>query len=242
VAANPTNYGKPWRLNCVEALAACFYICGHGDWAEDILSTFSYGPSFLDINEEVLERYATCETDEEVKRVEEEWLAKIEKEYTDRRADRTANGEDHLLGDAASEDVDKEGGADGDEEDSGSRDPYELPPESDNEEEMAELRRRVLQSKPFSSKDESDERRQPEKVARPPSPRPSAQRQDSDDKDRNDDDDEASGSDVDDGLDDDFDNVMKRGPVTDRIGIAAKQQARARDQEAKIKFGSSASR
>src|SRR5690242_21098902 len=40
VAANPTNYGKPWRLNCVEALAACFYICGHPDWAEDILATF----------------------------------------------------------------------------------------------------------------------------------------------------------------------------------------------------------
>lgn len=252
IAANPTNYGRPWRLNCVEALAACFFICGRRDWAEEVLSTFSYGRAFLDINDAVLKRYAACKDAEEVKRAEEAWLEKIEKEYVQDRAEREEKKEDAWRGgnvnrrviDESDEDDEdeeddgdeKEGlgdaslkhASDGqddseDEDEEQDRDPYGLPPSdsSDDEEEMAELRRRVLQSKPFANPkitadDDDDKRQQPERIART-EPAPAE------------DSDAESASDVADD-DDDFDNIINATPITDRAGITAKQRQRAQDQ------------
>lgn len=93
VAANATNYGRPWRLNCAEALAAAFVICGHKDWAESVLQHFSYGKPFLEINRELLERYAGCEDEEGVKKCEEEWLRQIEREYKESR-EEDVDGDD----------------------------------------------------------------------------------------------------------------------------------------------------
>ncbi len=53
MATNPTNYGKPWRLNCVEALAAAFYITGFDEYAEKLLDGFGWGASFYKVNEYV---------------------------------------------------------------------------------------------------------------------------------------------------------------------------------------------
>lgn len=50
VAANPVNYGKPFKLNCVEALAASFYICGLDEYGDQLLSKFSWGHSFFNLN------------------------------------------------------------------------------------------------------------------------------------------------------------------------------------------------
>lgn len=51
IATNQTNYGKPWRLNCVEALAAAFYITGFDLYAERLLGGFGWGGSFWKVNQ-----------------------------------------------------------------------------------------------------------------------------------------------------------------------------------------------
>ncbi|OUM55774.1 hypothetical protein BVG19_g5369 [[Candida] boidinii] len=85
VAANPVNYGRPMRLNCVEALAACFAIVGHDDWARELLKNFSWGLTFLDINEELLKMYQDCDTAESVLEAEAKWLESLEQEKQDRK-------------------------------------------------------------------------------------------------------------------------------------------------------------
>ena len=80
VAANPVNYGKPSKLNCVEALAATFYICGYPDTAALYMSQFSWGPAFIDLNRELLDKYSACSSSEEVIRVQTEHLETMEQE------------------------------------------------------------------------------------------------------------------------------------------------------------------
>ncbi|CAI6338898.1 unnamed protein product [Periconia digitata] len=256
VAANPTNYGKPWRLNCVEAIAATYYICGHPDWAEDILASFSYGEAFLDINAALLKRYSNCENEEQIKKAEEKWLAKLEKEYNDSREEKEDGGDDDAwaggnmnrrqIDFSSDEDDDSdEDGEAGDGEDDGEQqdalakqNPYNLPESSDDEEEMAELRRRVLASKPFANPnskadDDNDDndsddddtknidskkplKRLP-KTETPPQPHTGKKTADGEDTD--------SDGDIDDvDNDEEFDSFMAAQPTTDRTGIAGKQR------------------
>lgn len=246
VAANPTNYGKPWRLNCVEALAATYYICGHPEWAEDILASFSYGEAFLDINAALLKRYSNCENEEQIKKAEEKWMAKLEKEYNDSREEKEGGGEDDawaggnmnrrqidFSSDEEDEDEDAENSGDEDGEPSASnnQNPYDLPPDSDDEEEMAELRRRVLASKPFANPnssalkapDASDNDSDPDTDAKKPPQRIAPPPSNADAKAPANNAEDSDGG-VDDGDDDDFDNFMAAQPTTDRTGIAGKQR------------------
>lgn len=80
VAANPVNYGKPCKLNCVEALAASFYIVGYKDLASYYLSKFSWGSSFIDINKELLDKYSECSNGEEVLEIQNKYLETLKKE------------------------------------------------------------------------------------------------------------------------------------------------------------------
>ncbi len=66
IAANPTNFGKPQRLSSAEALAASLHILGEAEHAKRIMGRFKWGPTFIDINRERLDEYASCETSGEV--------------------------------------------------------------------------------------------------------------------------------------------------------------------------------
>ncbi|WOO83933.1 Ribosome biogenesis protein TSR3 [Vanrija pseudolonga] len=97
IATNPVNYGKPWRLNCVEALAAGFYITGHADWAEILLSKFSWGHAFYKMNGPLIERYRTCHTHEEVEAMQELIQQERQDEYDRAKAEKAANEGGDLL-------------------------------------------------------------------------------------------------------------------------------------------------
>lgn len=243
VAANPTNYGRPWRLNCVEALASCYYICGHPEWAESILSTFSYGEAFLEINNALLKRYMACENEAEIKKAEEVWLAKIEREYATQRAEKEDGlEEDEWAGgnmnrrpiDDSDDDDDGDGDGESDDGDGegalGAQTAYSMPELSDDEDEMAELRRRVLASKPFTNpgkkdvEDEDDDedqdqdgKRAPTRIPRTEPAPPKLQEKHEDDSDLLDNDEENG----------EFDSFMAAQPTTDRTGISSKQRQKA---------------
>ncbi len=51
VAANPTNYGKWEKLSSVEALAAALFITKFFDYGNLILSKFSWGKQFKELNQ-----------------------------------------------------------------------------------------------------------------------------------------------------------------------------------------------
>lgn len=85
VAANPTNYGKPLRLSCAEALAAGLFIMGFAQAARDVLAKFKWGHAFWQVNQTVLDRYARCATSAQVVQVQEDWIAQCQQEDRDRR-------------------------------------------------------------------------------------------------------------------------------------------------------------
>ncbi|HNX40242.1 MAG TPA: DUF367 family protein [Methanothrix sp.] len=74
VAANPVNYGKPFKLSTVEALAAGLFILGEASQAELILSKFNWGHVFLEMNREPLQEYAAAKTSAEVVRIQQAYM------------------------------------------------------------------------------------------------------------------------------------------------------------------------
>lgn len=74
VAANPVNFGKPFTLTSVEAIAAALTILGEKKQAEQILAKFNWGLHFLELNEEPLSEYAAAKDSADVLRIQGEYL------------------------------------------------------------------------------------------------------------------------------------------------------------------------
>ncbi|KAF8518379.1 hypothetical protein BU17DRAFT_76139 [Hysterangium stoloniferum] len=97
IATNPVNYGKPWRLNCVEALAAAFYITGFDKHAETLLEKFSWGHSFWEVNQHLIERYRACDTAAEVSQMQERVISEAQADYEESRRKAREDDDGDLL-------------------------------------------------------------------------------------------------------------------------------------------------
>lgn len=87
VAANPINYGKPCKLSCVEAIAATLMIVGLKEEAKFYVSKFSWGHSFLELNEELLDLYSNCQSSKEILEVQQKYIDDTEKERNEKNWD-----------------------------------------------------------------------------------------------------------------------------------------------------------
>jgi pre-rRNA-processing protein TSR3 len=65
-AGNPVNFGKATKLTTAEALAGALYIAGFKQEAVDILSIFTWGHTFLELNQALLENYASVQNSTEI--------------------------------------------------------------------------------------------------------------------------------------------------------------------------------
>ncbi|KYK34610.1 MAG: hypothetical protein AYK22_05120 [Thermoplasmatales archaeon SG8-52-3] len=66
VAANPVNYGKPFKLSTLEAFATALFIFDEIEHAKKILNLYKWGPHFLELNKEPLEDYRKAKNSNEV--------------------------------------------------------------------------------------------------------------------------------------------------------------------------------
>jgi pre-rRNA-processing protein TSR3 len=93
---------------------------GHSEWAEQILSGFSWGHAFFEVNGTLLEKYAKCSSAEEVNEVQEAWLTRLEQEWMESREskleqDDWAGGNPNRLANRTAEESDSDDDSDDEE-------------------------------------------------------------------------------------------------------------------------------
>ncbi len=66
IAGNPVNYGKLTKLTTAEAIAAALYIAGFKNEAEELLSIFTWGHTFFELNNVLLDNYSLAKDSGEI--------------------------------------------------------------------------------------------------------------------------------------------------------------------------------
>jgi pre-rRNA-processing protein TSR3 len=66
IAGNPVNFGKLTKLSTAEAIAAALYIAGFKKESEELLSIFTWGHTFLELNGVVLDGYCRAKDSAEI--------------------------------------------------------------------------------------------------------------------------------------------------------------------------------
>ena len=74
MATNPVKFGKWGELSTLEAIAASFFILGLKDQAGEMMSIYTWGHNFIEINREPLEAYSECRSSSEVVEVQKEFV------------------------------------------------------------------------------------------------------------------------------------------------------------------------
>ena len=74
IAANPVNYGHPCTLSSAEALAAALWIIGESEQARLVMSKFGWGESFISLNRELLDAYASAANSSAVVEIQKDYI------------------------------------------------------------------------------------------------------------------------------------------------------------------------
>lgn len=74
IAANPVNYGKPFKLSTLEAFSAALYILGEKKNSEEILQLYKWSPHFITLNKNPLEDYSNAENSIQIVKIMKEYI------------------------------------------------------------------------------------------------------------------------------------------------------------------------
>lgn len=77
LAANPTNYSKLGKLSSVEALAGSLFIFGYEDKAIMLLNKFKWGPTFFELNKDLLRDYFNAASSEAIMEIERQYFGQL---------------------------------------------------------------------------------------------------------------------------------------------------------------------